>query len=591
MKSSRKSVIKERLAAIAGRLKATRSVVRNGFSRSFISARNRIRRWRKIEIDYVLLPISGSLPQRLQPLRSRFQRFLPWQARPSLTFQQLNYQLERIAEADNTKGALLILRGLNGGLATLQNLRRSIERLQQAGKRVAVYTATLDLPHYFVASAANQIIIPPSAQFDLLGLFSSRLFLRDSLALAGIELEIVNVSPYKSSFDQLGQSQMSPELRQMVEWLLDEQYEQIIAGISAGRSLDPDQVKALIDNAPYTAEEMAENRLIDHIAYDDQLGELLGSEENPAKIVRWSKARRRLLEQFRPATEKLIGVIGLHGTIMMGSSRSAPDELPIPIVGGATAGHDSLARQFKIAQEIDQLAGLIFLVDSGGGSALASDLIMRHAQRLGEKLPILAYMGDIAASGGYYVSAPADHIMAQDGTVTGSIGVITARPNTIGLLDKLKARQESLQRGKRANLYVGNAPLTDEERQIFREGINKSYQRFKQIVSEGRDLPIEQLDPICNGRVWMGSQAMRHELVDSTGDFVDAVAKIAEMAEMPAGSHRIATVDIFAKTRGYTLPPQSETGASLVQLLTGERIRQLFNGKPLALMPFDFKLW
>ena len=571
-------------------LKEIRRSAGNRIGQGLVGVRNAVRQLRQPEIDYVVLTVGGALPERDLPPRNFIQRQLPLPT-PPLSVQTLNRRLQRIAEADNVKGVLLILQELSVGLATLQSLRRAIERTRTANKEVIVYTPMLDLPHYYLASSANQIIAPPSAQFDLLGLHSSQLFLKDSLARAGIQLEIIKISPYKSAYDQFGESEMSPQLREMVSWLLDEQFKQIVAGIAEGRKLSKEEVQKLIDSAPIYGDDLQDTALVDHVGYEHDLPTILGENEGKAMLKRWGEAVGLLKEKYRPMASKWVGVVSLEGTIMMGSSRQPPVDLPIPLIGGAVAGEKTIIQLFRKLAKMEQIAGILFYVNSPGGSALASDLMKQQAQLVGEKIPILAYMGDVAASGGYYVSAPAKKIICQPGTVTGSIGVIMGRPNSTGLLDKISAQQETVQRGARAGLYSKNAPLTVEERQLLQEGIENSYKLFKQVVADGRDLPYESLDEICEGRVWMGSQALAHGLVDGQGDFVDAIQQLAEMAELPATTHRIPTVNIFPKDEGYLLPAIPSASKELIRLISGEQIRELFNGQPLALMPYDFKLW
>jgi protease-4 len=199
-------------------------------------------------------------------------------------------------------------------------------------------------------------------------------------------------------------------------------------------------------------------------------------------------------------------------------------------------------------------------------------------------------MGNVAASGGYYVSAQAKHIMSQRATLTGSIGVIAARASTQALYEKVKVNQVSIQKGKRANLYSDLAPLSIEERQIFWDSIVHTYEDFKRIVAQGRDLPFEDLDAICEGRVWTGRQAETHKLVDSHGDFIDAVEEAATMAALEfehAGQIRVA--NLMNKNDDYVLPRPNETVQEISRLLSREWVKEL-NGRPLTLMPFSLDL-
>lgn len=274
----------------------------------------------------------------------------------------------------------------------------------------------------------------------------------------------------------------------------------------------------------------------------------------------------------------------------MGTSRQSPIDIPIPFVGDANAGEETLSEILRQAEQLDEMAALILYVDSGGGSALASDLIARHLHRIAQKKPVLAYMGDTAASGGYYVSALANHIMCQEGTLTGSIGVIMGRVSMKGLYEKLHIHRTGLQRGERAGLYRNDAPMSEEEKTVFLEGIHEVYRQFKQIVSMGRPLPYDSLDPICEGRVWTGRQALKHQLVDSFGDFEDAVRKAAELAGLPLDdNHQIAVANLYgSRGDGRSLPEPFSPAEEISRLLTLGQTWQAFSGQPLALLPHHF---
>ncbi|MCB8982542.1 MAG: signal peptide peptidase SppA [Ardenticatenaceae bacterium] len=591
------------------------------WSGTAVSLRNSLRQLRHAELDYVVMPIGGPLPERADPPRGFIERRLPLPA-PPLSLEVVNGRLQAIADASNVKGVVFIFQGFSAGLGTLQNVRRAITRLRDAGKEVIVYTPYLDLPHYYVASAADKIVAPPGVTFDVLGVRLETVFLKDALARLGVQMDVVQISPYKTAFNTFGKSDITPEEEAQLTWLLEDRYDMLTADMADGRSLSQDDMQALIDRAPLFAEEALAAGLIDAIAYDDELAYWLGGEREreeegeetavsdppseeeeksrrKAKLATWSEARGQLMEKARRRRKQFIGVVSLEGSIVMGPSRQPPIDLPIPFLGGAAAGEATLLRLLRQAEEMDDMAALIFHVDSGGGSALASDLIGRQIERIRRKKPVLVYMGNVAASGGYYVSAPAQHIMCQSGTLTGSIGVISGRVSTQGLYEKLNINQVSLQRGRHAGLYQEMAPLSDEEREIFWAGIVNSYEQFKQVVANGRHLPYDDLDAICEGRVWTGRQALAHQLVDSFGDFVDAVHKAAELAGWQVDdSLTLPVANLYPKDGRYHLPrpfdpdetPPStdDTLLELGRMLLGEPLPVL-DGRPLYLMPFGLK--
>lgn len=606
----------------------------DSWRQSGIWLRNQIRQLQDAQIDYVVIPLSGTLPERSGPPRSFWQRQLTFLPDEPMSLQVLNHILQRVGDAGNVKGVLFLFQGLSGGLSTLQNLRRAMQRLQGQGKEVVVYTPHLDLPHYFAAAAADRLIAPPSATFDVLGLRSSVTFLKDSLNMAGLKFDVIQISPYKSSFDPLGQSEMSPQFEEQINWLLDEQYDIITTAIAEGRHKTQDEIKAILNQAPLYGAALCDHGIVDALVYEDELAYWLAerganleqsaadsdqsqvpSLQSPnlsisqspgtveidapaanrqrptANLVLFDEAIPLLHEKFRRSTHKFIAVVTLSGAIVSGESRKPPLDLPLPFLGGEMAGDVTLARLLRRAAERDDMAALIFHVDSGGGSALASDLIGREIERIARHKPVVVYMGNVAASGGYYVSALAKHIMAQTGTMTGSIGVITGRLSSSELEKKFKMNRVSLKRGDHADLFSNEAPMNETERELFRQGIQTAYRQFKEVVSRGRAIPYDDLDPLCEGRVWTGRQALAHQLVDSHGDFPDAIRKAAELAGLPTDDrHQVRVINFYDRDNDYLLPQPYETAAELLQLFTPQHW-QPFTGKPLLLMPFTVKFW
>lgn len=594
-----------------------------------VSVRNGVRRLRQAQLDYVVMPISGTLPLRDEPPRGFIERQLPLPP-PDMSLETLNRRLQAIADADNVQGVIFIFRGFTAGLATLQSFRDSVLRLREAGKTAVVYTPYLDAPHYFAATAADRIIIPPSAQFDVLGLRSEAVFLKDGLERLGIEADVIQISPYKTAGDQFSQSSLTPEHRAQLTWLIDDLYETMTAGMADGRAMTQAELQHLIDQAPLFAAAAHEAGLVDGVGYEDELARLLApaeaavenegdvldeagdeqkeetavsetitpesksetefeakADQTPElKLRAWSEAQPLLTEKVRRYTRQFIGVVSLEGAIMMGPSRRPPVDVPIPILGGPVAGEETLLTLLRRAEEMEEMAALIFYVNSGGGSALASDLIGRQIQRIAQKKPVLVYMGDVAASGGYYVSALGQHIMTQPATITGSIGVIMGRLSSNKLLQKIGINREGVQRGERADLYTANRPMTAEEREVFWQSLLEIYRQFKQVVAQGRNLPIEELDSICEGRVWTGRQAQGHGLVDSQGDFETAVYRAAELAELEMKNGRLPrVVNIHAERDSYRVPQPFTEAAEIGRWLWGEEMKQ-FSKRPLLLMPF-----
>lgn len=577
-----------------------------------IALRNAIRRARRLKVDYVVLPLSGSLPERAGPPRGFIQRRLPFPD-PPLTMELLNSQLRAVADAENVSGVVFIFQGMTAGLATLQNVRRAIERLQEAGKKVVIFTPFLDMPHYFVAAAADKIVVPPMARFEVIGIRSETVFLKDALERIGIKADVVQISPFKTAYNELAESDITPEQEQQLNWILDDAYDQVTSALASGRNMSTDAIKALIDQAPMSAERARETGLLDHIAYEDALPQLLANEGREpstsgpaaeaieetgqtstagtyqeAKLLTWSDAQSVLIEKRRYVGRKHIGVVSLEGAISMGASRRSP--LPIPFLTGRTSGEATLSDTLRRAEKDSRLAALIVQIDSGGGSALASDLIWRQVDRIARRLPVIAYLGNVAASGGYYVAAAGRHIMSQPLTLTGSIGVVTVHISTKGLFEQLSVKRVSLKRGERANLTSDIYPLDEEEKQILWTEVSDTYQRFKDIVADSREIAEQRLEEIGEGRVWTGRQALDRNLVDAYGDFQDAIAKAAELAGIQLDDrHDVEVRNLFPSGSGHVLPRPLEEPAELLGILTQEQVAAYLD-KPLLIMPMEITL-
>lgn len=582
---------------VAGALKNWRESVRYARRRTAVRWRNWWLRKRKTRFDYVVLTIGGALPERAAPRRGFLERRLPLPP-PPLSMQDVNARLRAITDAENVNGVVLVFTGFSAGMATLQNVRRAIERTRQAGKEVVVYTPYLDRSHYYVACAADRIIAPPSAEFDTLGLYVSVLHYKEALDRVGVSADVLRVSPYKTAGNAVAEATMTPEEREQVDWLLDDRYQQLIEAIAHGRGLAPSVVRGAIDGAPYGAEAARERGLIDEVAYDDALPAILGraktqSENDEAKLALYNRARKRLIRKARRRTREAIGVVTLEGLIVRGSGGGG---LPLPGLNRTVIAERPALRLLRSIESRNDLSALVVHIDSGGGDAYASDVIARELTRIRQKMPVLVYMGNVAASGGYYIGAAGDRIWCQPMTTTGSIGVILGRLSTTDLYERVGVSHTGVQRGANAGLFAEPGPLTDAQRELLEERINDTYGRFKQVVADGRSMPFDALEPLCGGRVWTGRQAQKHGLVDGFGDFVDALSEARAMAELPVDDAIDVPVwTFYGRSSGYTLPETfeergaSDSAESLITLLTrimGAEFELLASSRPLALMPF-----
>ena len=544
--------------------------------------------WRKQLPDYVLFVLDQELLER-EPHTPWWQEYVPGRKAP-LSIEFLTAALERIAGDPTVKGVIFLGKSPTLSLAQAQSLAMLFQRFRQwdqtqrtdnsaPAKRVIFHLEQVTTPLYVAACAADQIYVTPLTTWDVLGLRTSPTFFKQTLAKLGVVMDVVRVSPWKSAADQVSLDAMSPEQEEQLSWLLDSWYNDIVAAIHTGRRLSAEVVSAIIDGAPWSASEAQERGLIDGIVYEDELPTVLGAAAEPAKIQFYTKARKLLFRCPRLYHAKQIGVISLCGAIMPGESQSRP--VPLPILGKENLGSATAQQQIRNARQKEEIAAVVVHVDSPGGSALASDLIWRELYLLDQEKPVVIYMGDVAASGGYYIAAPGRKVVAQPATLTGSIGVIIAKAVTTGAYAKIAANRQSIQRGANADLYDDQHAWVGDQRAKVEASVFQVYNTFKERVATGRKLLYDTLDAIANGRVWTGSQAQAHGLVDELGDFQHAVTLACRLADLPtdgtvrqqritAEKEKLLAQPLAAVSAALGLPFLRQTSAFVTQVITDD---------------------
>jgi protease IV len=522
---------------------------------------NRLRLLRRRRLGHVVLPVHGSYPERIPRRERAFPlSLLPWPPPPP-SVESFNTALERLTADPRVQGIVFVVSGLSAEPATLASLRQAILRFRDSGKGTVCYVKDGSMWAFYLATACEKIYGPESGGLLSAGLWSEAVFLKDTLALAGIEADFESVGAYKASPDTFRRSDMDAPHREMLESLLDSIYSHVLEAIATARGLQPEQVRALLDAAPLSAHNARQDGILDGVCYEDELPALLGSAQEPAELLTWKQAEKLLCGPRRWHTRRAVGVISLEGLIVPGASRRPPMPLPLPFpLPEQQAGSDTLVAQLRAAARNKHLAAVVLHVDSPGGSALASDLIWREVARLGQTKPVVVYMANRAASGGYYVSAPASRIVAQPLTLTGSIGIWGGKIVTRGLFEKLRANREVVSRGEAAGIYSDTAPFTDEQRLRIRTNIVEGYDRFKARVAEGRDMGAEQVETVAQGRVWTGSQALAHGLVDEMGDLHQAARLASNLAGLPTG--RTVPLVNLPMPKEHQLPAPVPAGAA-----------------------------
>jgi protease-4 len=372
--------------------------------------------------------------------------------------------------------------------------------------------------------------MPASGTFDAAGFRIETLFLKDALALLGLRADLEAIGEYEVTPDTFRRSAMTEPHRTMLESLLASLEAGVVDAVGQGRGVLPRQVRAWFDAVPMSAADAQAAGAIDLIAYEDELSTHL-----EGKTASWEKVQRRVLRQRQWLAKPRIGVVRIQGMLVMGPSRRSPLPVPLPFPFPTQyAGAETIIQALRTAGADRRIAAVVLHVDSPGGSALAADLIWREVTRLQAKKPVVAWFGNQATSGGYYVSASADWILAQPGTLTGSIGIWGGKVVLGGLWEKTGASSAVVQRGERAGLYSSLEPFRPEERAAVRAQMRDGYSRFKARVAEGRRMTADGVEAVARGRVWTGTQALEQGLVDALGSFREAVDKARELANLDA---------------------------------------------------------
>jgi protease IV len=461
---------------------------------------------------------------------------LPFGSETSLTLLELLEAMQRAAADPQIDGVLLRFSGVQLGFAKALTLRRAVEHLRAAGKPVAVWAERLDAQEFLVASAASRIWLAPVGELFLVGLRLDGLYLGGLLEKLDVKPEVVRIGTHKSAAEHLTRQSMSQEEREQLGALLDDLFEELIAKIAAGRGLEPGAVRGLIDRGPFRAAAAAEAGLSDGCLYPDEIPSALEQLTPIPPADRPGPRRARLIEAplyhalrgadagWRPLFRGLprIAYVALRGAIHRGS-------------GTRGIASDRVRRLLEALARDGAIRGVVLRIESPGGDGVASDLLWRAVSQLAREKPVVASMGDVAASGGYYLASAADAVFAEAGTLTGSIGVVGGKPNLEGLYRRIGVSRDAVERGARAGMLSEVRGFTPGERAAVREDMAALYSTFVARVAEGRGLSTEAVEKVAQGRVWSGARAHALGLVDALGGPLEALREARRRAGLREG--------------------------------------------------------
>jgi protease-4 len=497
------------------------------------------------------------------------------------------------AKTDARVQALVIRPSVTSALwGQVQEIHEAIEDFKTSKKPVIAYLEAGGMGDYYLASAADRVVMMPGGQLDVAGLASYELFFRGALDKIGVFPDLLHVGDYKTASNTFTETGFTAAPREMTASLNHDWYEAIVDSVARDRKLSPEAARTALGNGPYLAEGAHEAGLVDELAYDDQLDDTPPVQGTSAID---GETYERAIDAEVPARETggRIALLYAVGTIASGkSSFDAP--------GGGVLGSDTFGEWLRKVRVDPAIRAVVVRINSPGGSAIASEAIWRQMQLTRDVKPLVVSMGDVAASGGYYMAAPAQVIVADPGTLTGSIGVVTGKFVVQGALDKVGVGTGGASDGAFADIYSPFRPFSPAERAKVEEQMQATYERFLSRVADGRRETAEKVDAVAQGRVWTGRQAREVGLVDELGGLDHAIAIAKDRAKLdPSKPVRLVVYpakrsiyDLLSNPFNMSLSARLGLGwapAEARAVDSAASILQLFRrGEPLAIMPNIF---
>ena len=448
--------------------------------------------------------------------------------------------LKRASTDDRVQALVVKVGGSRIGLAKIQELREAVQDFRRSGKLTVAWAETFgdfvrgNLP-YYLATGFDRIYLQPSGTLGLTGVAVEQVFLHDALEKLGIDFQSAKRHEYKSAADQLTETGFTGPAREAAARLTESVTEQLTAAIAESRNKTPEQARELLQRGPFLAPQALEEGLVDGLGYRDEVYDQLHKEAGPDATLlylqRYQRSHaltdlpRRL--QKNPH-ERFVAMVYAHGAIRHGrSGRGGPG-------GGGGMGSDTVAAALRAAAGDERARAVVLRVNSPRGTYTASDVIWREVVRVrAAGKPVVVSLGDVAASGGYFISAPADVIVAQPGTITGSIGVILGKPVLRDMFGRAGVHTDTVAEGANATMFSSSRPFSDEEWERINVWLDAVYADFTGKVAAGRRMSAERVHELARGRVWTGADAVANGLADETGGMSDAIAIARKRAGLP----------------------------------------------------------
>ena len=507
---------------------------------------------KEVQLDkpYVLrLELNGEIQDRVEEMPFDLSE-ITGQDVNILGLNDILANIKKAKTDENIKGIYIEIGMISAGFATREEIRNALLDFKESGKFITTYSEIYTQGSYYLASVADYICMYPEGGMELRGLNSTIPFFTNALKKMGIEPQVIRHGKFKSAVEPFMLTEMSDENREQIETYMGSIWEHFLKNVASDRELTRDRLNEMAENLEIqTTEDAVRLGLVDSLFYRDQfqnhLDNLMEQENyddiNFVSLKKYNKVKN---ENARDKFKKeKVAVIYAQGEIQSGEGSET------------VIGSERISKAIRKARKDEKVKAIVLRVNSPGGSALASDVIWREMKLANEEKPVVVSMGDVAASGGYYIACASDKIYASPNTITGSIGVFGIMPNIEELMtDKIGITFDNVKTNKFADLGSVNRPLTQEEYDIIQKGVVDVYNTFTSKVAEGRDMSQENVDDIGQGRVWSGTNAMDINLIDEYGGLEAAVAGAAELAELE--DYRI-----------YELPEQKDPFQELLEQL------------------------
>lgn len=488
------------------------------------------------------------------------------------TVRDLWMTLRKAAVDKRIKAVVLEPAGMDMGWAKADELRQDLLQFKKSGKPLYAYLRRPRTRDYYLATAADRIYMSPEDVLDVKGLRAELMYFRNTLDKIGVQMQVYHIGKYKNAGDMFTQTTATPETREVMNSVLDTVYGYMVDVFARGRHKTPEEMRALIDKGPFLAEQAKQFGLVDDLRYEDELYTELKSrlkQREIKKVIHTDYMRVPGSTLGLDGRKNIAFVVG-EGTIVSGTGGDAMGD-----EGFVSGPFIKMLRQVREDKSID---AVILRIDSPGGDAIASDEILREVKLLRDKKPLVISMSDLAASGGYYVSMTGDPMIAYPLTYTGSIGIVYGRPNIKGLYDKLGITKDIMTRGTNAGIDTDYGPMSEVAKVKLHEVLQQFYTGFVGKAAASRRMTYAQLEPLAQGRVWMGSQAKTNDLVDDLGGIDKAIELVKKKANIP----QTETVRLIPYPPRRTIFEELFKTQSDSVLET--RLRQVLG-------PLDYRLW